>query len=98
MEDTILFELRNFKIFDSFVVKENFCENYLLFFFGVFFCTTNFDVFCDMGLKMKRFLRTFWTSNLGTSTHIFSKKLQVVTKYKTRYEKTLMERILQDFM
>ena len=96
MEDTILFELRNFKIFDSFAVKENSAR--IIYYFWCFFCTTNFDVFCDMGLKMKRFLRTFWTSNLGTSTHIFSKKLQVVTKYKTRHEKTLMERILQDFM
>ena len=66
--------------------ERKFCENYLLF----FFCTTNFDVFCDMGMKMKRFLRTFWTSILGTSTHIFSKKLQVVTKYKTKHEKTFM--------
>ena len=84
MEDTILLELRNFKIFGQFVVKENSAR--IIYYFA-FFCTTNFDVCCDIGLKMKRFLRTFWTSNLGTSTHIFSKSLQVVTKYKTRHEK-----------
>ena len=43
MEDTILLELRNFKIFDSFVVKENSAR--VIYYFAVFFCTTNFDVF-----------------------------------------------------
>ena len=36
MEDTILFELRNFKIFDSFAVKEN-SARIIYYFFGVFF-------------------------------------------------------------
>ena len=40
MEDTILFELRNFKIFDSFAVKENSAR--IIYYFAVFFARDQF--------------------------------------------------------